>query len=53
VIDELGRDGFVHRSCQEERPPHQSEGAFLLCGTLPQAFVHALLLETAQRLAPP
>ena len=99
VLEELGRDGFVYRFRQDERPLHQAEGAFLLCGfttslalhqqgreveanrwfernrtacgtpglfaeeyditqrqlrgNLPQAFVHALLLETAQRLTAP
>jgi hypothetical protein len=99
VLDELAHDGYVYRFRQDERPLHQAEGAFLLCGfmtslalhqqgseveanrwfernraacgtpglfaeeyditqrqlrgNLPQAFVHALLLETAQRLATP
>jgi len=96
---ELGREGYMYRFRQDERPLGQAEGAFLLCGfttalalhqqgrdveanrwfernraacgppgllaeeydvaqrqmrgNLPQAFVHALLLETARRLAEP
>ena len=99
MTGELGRYGFAYRFRQDERPLHEAEGAFLLCGfmtslalhqqgrgveanrwfernrsacgtpglfaeeyditqrqlrgNLPQAFVHALLLETAQRLATP
>ena len=96
---ELGRDGYVYRFRQDERPLADAEGAFLLCGflmalaehqqgneidamrwfernraacgspalfteefdvierqlrgNLPQAFVHALLFESAHRLARP
>ncbi|MGI8523876.1 MAG: glycoside hydrolase family 15 protein [Nocardioides sp.] len=97
VVEELSDDGHVYRFRQgRERPLHDAEGAFLLCGfhlslamhqqgrsleavrwfernrsamgppgllteeydvvqrqlrgNLPQAFVHALLLETAHRL---
>jgi GH15 family glucan-1,4-alpha-glucosidase len=99
VRSELGRDGYVYRFRQDERPLADAEGAFLLCGflmalaehqhghqidavrwfernraacgspalfteefdvvehqlrgNLPQAFVHALLLEAAHRLARP
>ncbi|QSE86899.1 glycoside hydrolase family 15 protein [Rhodococcus koreensis] len=99
VRRELGRDGYVYRFRQDERPLADAEGAFLLCGflmalaehqqghqvdavrwfernraacgspalfteefdvvehqlrgNLPQAFVHALLLESAHRLARP
>ncbi|ABG99355.1 possible glycosyl hydrolase (plasmid) [Rhodococcus jostii RHA1] len=99
VRSELGRDGYVYRFRQDERPLADAEGAFLLCGfllalaehqqgrdidavrwfernraacgspalfteefdviehqlrgNLPQAFVHALLLESAHRLARP
>ena len=94
--DELADDGYVYRFRHDDRPLHEAEGAFLLCGfhmalalhqqgddarrvrwfernrgalgppglfteeydvvqrqlrgNLPQAFVHALLLETAHRL---
>ena len=97
VLEELTDDGYVYRFRHEpERPLHESEGAFVLCGflmslaqlnlgrredavrwfernraamgppglfaeeydvvqrqlrgNLPQAFVHALLLESAHRL---
>ena len=99
VLAELGRDGYMYRFRQDERPLDQAEGAFLLCGfitslalhqqgraveanrwfernraacgspglfaeeydvtqrqlrgNLPQAFVHAVLLETARTLAHP
>nr|WP_068157404.1 glycoside hydrolase family 15 protein [Rhodococcus phenolicus] len=99
VRSELGRDGYVYRFRQDERPLAEAEGAFLLCGfimalaehqqghqidavrwfernraacgppallteefdviehqlrgNLPQAFVHALLLESAHRLTRP
>lgn len=99
VRTELGREGYVYRFRQDERPLADAEGAFLLCGfvmalaehqqgnthdavrwfernragcgspglfteefdvierqlrgNLPQAFVHALLLESAHRLAGP
>ena len=99
VLHELGRDGFVYRFRQDQRPLGEAEGAFLLCGflaalavhqqgdelgalrlfernrsacgspglfaeefdvgerqlrgNLPQAFVHATLLEASQRLAEP
>jgi GH15 family glucan-1,4-alpha-glucosidase len=99
VADELGREGYVYRFRQDERPLEETEGAFVLCGylmalathqggreaeaiawfernrsacgppglfteefsvlqrqmrgNLPQAFVHALLLECAGRLARP
>lgn len=95
----LGREGYVYRFRQDQRPLEDSEGAFLLCGYLmalathqdgreteaiawfersraacgppglfteefdvgqrqlrgniPQAFVHALLLECAARLPRP
>jgi alpha,alpha-trehalase len=94
----LSRDGYAYRFRHDERPLHEAEGSFLLCGflvalslqqqghpvaarawfermqaacgppqlfseeydtrqhqmrgNLPQAFVHALHLETAVRLAP-
>jgi hypothetical protein len=97
VETELGRDGYVYRFRQDNRPLEDAEGAFLLCGFLmalatrqqgrdtdarawfernraacgppgllteefdvsqrqlrgniPQAFVHALLIESAARLA--
>jgi GH15 family glucan-1,4-alpha-glucosidase len=96
VADELGREGYVYRFRQDQRPLEDAEGAFLLCGflmalathqegrhteamswfernraacgppglfteefdvrqrqlrgNLPQAFVHALLLECAAQL---
>jgi GH15 family glucan-1,4-alpha-glucosidase len=97
VLEELTDDGYVYRFRHDpERPLHESEGAFVLCGflmsmaqlnlgrreeavrwfernraamgppglfaeeydvvqrqlrgNLPQAFVHALLLESAHRL---
>ncbi|PYC88396.1 glycoside hydrolase [Streptomyces tateyamensis] len=96
VRTELGEDHFAYRFRQDDRPPADAEGAFLLCGflmalaeqqqgnrvaaarwfernraacggpglyaeeydvaqrqlrgNLPQAFVHALLLEAAARL---
>lgn len=99
VCTELGRDGYVYRFRQDQRPLADSEGAFLLCGflmaltehqqghqvdavrwfernraacgspalfteefdviehqlrgNLPQAFVHALLFESAHRLTRP
>jgi GH15 family glucan-1,4-alpha-glucosidase len=97
VRADLGRDGYVYRFRHDERPLHQVEGAFLLCGfltamaahqqgdrvgaarwfernraacgpsglfseeydvvqrqlrgNLPQAFVHAAMLEASIRLA--
>lgn len=99
VVAELGEDGYVYRFRHDDRPLHEAEGAFLLCGfltalashqqgdqaaalrwfernraacgparlfseeydvvqgqlrgNLPQAFVHALLLESAARLTRP
>lgn len=99
VRRELGRQGYVYRFRQDERPLADAEGAFLLCGFLmalathqqgsdveavrwfernraacgapglfteeydvdqrqlrgnyPQSFVHALLIESASRLAGP
>ena len=99
VRDELGDDYFLYRFRHDERPLHEAEGAFLVCGfhmalalhqqgehaealrwfernrtasgspgllteefdivqrqlrgNLPQAFVHALLLESACTLARP
>jgi GH15 family glucan-1,4-alpha-glucosidase len=99
VADDLGREGYVYRFRQDQRPLEDAEGAFLLCGYLmalathqdgrdteaiawfernraacgppglfteefdvtqrqlrgnvPQAFVHALLLECAARLPQP
>jgi len=99
VATDLGREGFLYRYREDERPLGQAEGAFLLCGfamaltehqhgreveaarwfernraacgtpgllteeydvnqrqvrgNAPQAFVHALLFEAAQRLAAP
>jgi hypothetical protein len=96
VAEGLGREGYVYRFRHDERPLHEAEGAFVLCGFLmalathqqgrateamswfernraacgppgllteefdvgqrqlrgnvPQAFVHAMLLETAARL---
>jgi hypothetical protein len=96
VVDELVRDEYTYRFRQDDRPLHDAEGAFLLCGfmmslaalqqgdvltalrhfernragcgspglfseeydvsqrqlrgNLPQAFVHALALEAANRL---
>jgi GH15 family glucan-1,4-alpha-glucosidase len=97
--DDLARDGYLYRFRHDERPLHEAEGAFVLCGflmalalhqqgreaqavgwfernraacgppalmteefdvtqrqlrgNLPQAFVHALLFESAARLARP
>lgn len=99
VIRDLGRDGYVYRFHQDDRPLDEAEGAFLLCGfqlamaehqrgrhsdavrwfernraasgppglfteefdvvqrqlrgNLPQAFVHALLIESSARLSHP
>ena len=99
ALSELGRDEYMYRFRQDDRPLGEAEGAFLLCGFLtslalhqqgdevaafrwfernraacgppglmteeyavrqrqlrgnmPQAFVHALLLETSRRLAEP
>lgn len=99
VEDDLALDGHLYRFRHDQRPLHEAEGAFLLCGflmalalhqqgrereavgwfernraacgppgllteefdviqrqlrgNLPQAFVHALLLESAARLARP
>jgi len=99
VAADLGREGYVYRFRQDQRPLEDAEGAFLLCGYLmtlathqagaeaeaiawfersraacgppglfteefdvgqrqlrgniPQAFVHALLLECAARLPRP
>jgi hypothetical protein len=99
VLQELEHEGYVYRFRQDDRPLHEAEGAFLLCGfttslalhqqgrqieavrmfernraacgtpglfaeeydigqrqlrgNLPQAFVHALLLESAHRLSRP
>jgi len=99
VADELGREGYVYRFRQDQRPLEEGEGAFVLCGflmalathqegryaeavswfernraacgppglfteefdvgqrqlrgNLPQAFVHALLLECTARLPGP
>jgi GH15 family glucan-1,4-alpha-glucosidase len=99
VRRELGRQGYVYRFRQDERPLADAEGTFLLCGFLmalathqqgseveavrwfernraacgspglfteeydvdqrqlrgnyPQSFVHALLIESASRLAGP
>ncbi|MGN6606923.1 MAG: glycoside hydrolase family 15 protein [Jatrophihabitans sp.] len=96
-LDELARDGYAYRFRHDDRPLHDAEGSFLLCGflvalsehqrgravearawyertqaacgppmlyceefdpqqhqlrgNLPQAFVHALMLETSARLA--
>ena len=98
-LRELTRDGYAYRFRHDDRPLHDAEGSFLLCGflvalslhqqhrpiearawfertrsacgppelfseefdtrehqlrgNLPQAFVHALMLETAARLAIP
>jgi len=99
VRDDLVRDGYLYRFRHDQRPLHEAEGAFLLCGFImalalqqqgaekqavgwfernraacgppgllteefdviqrqlrgntPQAFVHALLFESAARLARP
>jgi alpha,alpha-trehalase len=99
VEEDLVRDGYLYRFRHDQRPLHEAEGAFVLCGFLmalalhqqgrerealgwfernhaacgppallteefdviqrqlrgniPQAFVHALLLESAARLARP
>ena len=99
VRAELADQGYVYRFRQDERPLHEAEGAFVLCGffmalathqqgdlvaaahyfernraacgspglfseeydvvqrqlrgNLPQAFVHALMLESSFRLAQP
>jgi alpha,alpha-trehalase len=96
VQSELARDGYLYRFRHDQRPLHEAEGAFVLCGfvmalalhqqgrekeavgwfernraacgppgllteefdvlqrqlrgNMPQAFVHALLLESAARL---
>ena len=99
IENDLARDGYLYRFRHDQRPLHEAEGAFLLCGFLmalalhqqgreteaaawfernraacgppgllteefdviqrqlrgniPQAFVHALLLESSVRLARP
>ncbi|MEP7024966.1 MAG: glycoside hydrolase family 15 protein [Actinomycetota bacterium] len=99
VTADLARDGYLYRFRHDQRPLHEAEGAFVLCGflmalalhqqgrtaeavgwlerskaacgapgllteeydvpqrqlrgNLPQAFVHALLIESAARLARP
>jgi hypothetical protein len=99
IEDDLARDGYLYRFRHDQRPLHEAEGAFVLCGflmtlalhqqgreaeavgwfernrgacgppgllteefdviqrqlrgNLPQAFVHALLFESAARLARP
>jgi GH15 family glucan-1,4-alpha-glucosidase len=99
IEDDLARDGYLYRFRHDQRPLHEAEGAFVLCGflmalalhqqgreaeavgwfernraacgppgllteefdviqrqlrgNLPQAFVHALLVESAARLARP
>ncbi|MGH9171706.1 MAG: glycoside hydrolase family 15 protein [Acidimicrobiales bacterium] len=99
VASELGREGYLYRFRHDQRPLHDAEGAFVLCGFLmalathqqgrateamswfernraacgppgllteeydvgerqlrgniPQAFVHALLLESATRISRP
>jgi alpha,alpha-trehalase len=99
VEDDLARDGYLYRFRHDQRPLHEAEGAFVLCGfimalalhqqgrerdavgwyernraacgppallaeefdvvqrqlrgNIPQAFAHALLLESAARLARP
>jgi GH15 family glucan-1,4-alpha-glucosidase len=99
IEDDLARDGYLYRFRHDQRPLHDAEGAFVLCGflmalalhqqgreaeavgwfernraacgppgllteefdviqrqlrgNLPQAFVHALLFESAARLARP
>lgn len=37
VMEELSRDGYTYRFRQDDRPLHEAEGAFLLCG-----FIEAL-----------
>ena len=32
VVDELAEDGYVYRFRHDDRPLHEAEGAFLLCG---------------------
>jgi GH15 family glucan-1,4-alpha-glucosidase len=41
VVDELSDDGFVYRFRQDDRPLHQAEGAFLLCGFWMALAAHA------------
>ena len=99
VEDDLAMDGYLYRFRHDQRPLHEAEGAFVLCGfimalalhqqgreceavgwfernraacgppallteefdviqrqlrgNIPQAFVHALLFESAARLARP
>ena len=99
VEDDLAVDGYLYRFRHDQRPLHEAEGAFVLCGfimalalhqqgreceavgwfernraacgppgllteefdviqrqlrgNIPQAFVHALLFESAARLARP
>ena len=99
VAADLARDGYLYRFRHDQRPLHEAEGAFVLCGflmalalhqqqrpseavgwfernraacgppcllteeydvrqrqlrgNLPQAFVHALLIESAARLTRP
>jgi alpha,alpha-trehalase len=61
VRAELARDGYVYRFRHDQRPLHEAEGAFTLCGfamalaaaqrgKLPEAFVHAFMFECAARL---
>ena len=42
VADELGRDGYVYRFRHDERPLHDAEGAFVLCGFLMALAAHQL-----------
>jgi GH15 family glucan-1,4-alpha-glucosidase len=99
VEQDLARDGYLYRFRHDQRPLHEAEGAFVMCGfvmalalhqqgrtseavgwfernraacgppallteefdvvqrqlrgNIPQAFVHALLFESAARLARP
>ncbi len=40
VGDELGREGYLYRFCQDERPLGDAEGAFVLCGFLMSLATH-------------
>jgi GH15 family glucan-1,4-alpha-glucosidase len=42
VMDDLSDDGFVYRFRQDDRPLHQAEGAFLLCGVWMAMAAHEL-----------
>ncbi|MGH9106453.1 MAG: glycoside hydrolase family 15 protein, partial [Acidimicrobiales bacterium] len=46
VADELGREGYVYRFRHDQRPLHDAEGAFVLCGFLMALATHQQGRET-------